>query len=54
MPGAHVTTEKAEELLAADKVITANLAWRPWGPRGFKLEATVLAVESKATLKLYG
>ncbi|MDP2726834.1 MAG: hypothetical protein Q8P59_04765 [Dehalococcoidia bacterium] len=54
MPGTHVTVGKAEELLAVDKVITANLAWRPWGPRGFRLEATVLTVESKEILKLFG
>lgn len=49
-----MTEAQVGALLAEDKVITANLSWRPWGRRGSRLEATVLAKESNIRLKLYG
>jgi len=53
MPTARPTTLEIATLLAEEKVITANLRWRPWG-RGWRLEATVLALTSRKTLELRG
>ena len=44
MPG-QPTNGEVDGLLAEDKVITANLRWRPEGRR-YKLEASVLTEES--------
>ncbi len=48
-----VTAAQADAILEERKVIAANLVWR--GQRGtFRLEATVLAIESKELLSLRG
>lgn len=49
-----MTEAQVASLLAEDKVITANLLWRPWGRRGARLEATVLTMESDKRLKIFG
>ena len=49
-----MTAAQVAALLVEDKVVTANLTWRPWGKRGARLEATVLAKESETRLKLFG
>jgi len=52
MPG-QPTNGEVTNLLAEDKIITANLSWGPDGRR-YKLEASVLAMESNLLLRLYG
>lgn len=54
MPRTRITELKVLELLDAEKVITANLAWKPLGRRAQTLFATVLALESKELLKIHG
>ena len=54
MPMTTMTAAQVASILAEDKVITANLLWRPWGRRGARLEATVLATKSETRLKLFG
>lgn len=52
-----LTDTEVGELLAADKVITANLGWHSTASRhseAYSLEATVLAPAQNATLKLVG
>ena len=48
-----VTAAEAETVLAEEKVIGVNLAWRG-DARGFKLEATVLSLDSDEVLNLRG
>ena len=48
-----VTTAEAEAILQEQKVIAVNVNWR-LERRGFRLEATVLAIESKLPLRLVG
>lgn len=48
-----VTAAEAEAILAEPKVIAVNFTWRRQ-PRGYQLEATVMAMESQQTLRLLG
>ena len=48
-----VTAAEVNEILAEQKVIGVNLSWRRDG-RSYRLEGTVLATESRTTLRLVG
>ena len=48
-----VTAAEATAILQEDKVIAVNLAWTRHR-RGLRLEATVMALESKQVLTLHG
>lgn len=51
---ARLTERQVDELLAEDKVITANILWRREGKRRFKIDATVMATRSNTIMRLYG
>lgn len=48
-----VTAAEADKILAEDKVIGVNLAWKV-DPRGYRLEAKVLSLDSGEALSLRG
>lgn len=48
-----VTKDQADGILAGPKIIAANLVWR-FDRRGYRLEASVLAEDTREMLKLRG